>query len=159
MELNHRGTRPATSGGITPPTGDAPTSGPIVEVRDHIWGDAPETVSAPSTFRTKTYRPNDVPRLSQIEPNNTVKDPTMKERVSVTGKLVTMPDEWIETRHGIQTWDNSAHDNEVIRWNPEFMGDEALDSGVVWGCLPLGDIGSEQPGGVIESTDFDGDKI
>jgi hypothetical protein len=83
----------------------------------------------------------------------------MKERVSVTGKLVTMPDEWLETRRGIQTWDNSTHDNEVIRWNPEFMGDEALDSGVVWGCLPLGDMGSEQPGGVIESTDFDGDKI
>lgn len=161
MELNHRGTRPATSGGITPPTGDAPTSGPIVEVRDHIWGNAPRYY-----LDTPVYRPRSQIRTNESQPlillggdKLCVKDETIRERIAAVGKLVDQPPEWFTNKHGIQAWDNSAHDNEVIRWNPEFMGDEGLESGVIWGCSLLEDMDHGVFGGQIKQTDFDGDKI
>jgi len=80
---------------------------------------------------------------SVAAPYKVISDPIIEQRALKEGKIVTPPKEWMTSKQGVRVWDNSAADDNVVRWIPGLIcqGSIPQDGGSEWvkNCTALFD--------------------
>lgn len=80
---------------------------------------------------------------SVAAPYKNISDPIIEQRALKEGKIVNPPKEWMASKLGVKVWDNSAADNNVVRWIPELIcqGSVAQEGSSEWvkNCTSLFD--------------------
>jgi len=80
---------------------------------------------------------------SVAAPYKNISDPIIEQRALKEGKIVNPPKEWMTSKLGVKVWDNSAADNNVVRWIPGLIcqGSVAQEGSSEWvkNCTSLFD--------------------
>ena len=80
---------------------------------------------------------------SVAAPYKNISDPIIEQRALKEGKIVNPPKEWMASKLGVKVWDNSAADNNVVRWIPGLIcqGSVAQEGSSEWvkNCTSLFD--------------------